>query len=187
MAPNISSTATFIGPITYPATKNLRNHFSWIVQQGHTHVTLLISSTGGSLLEGFALYNFFRALPLDITMWNIGSIESIANIVFLAADKRLACPHAYFKFHGFDWTFKEKETVSHKKLKEIVLSLATDEKRYFTLLKEHTSLTDALIHEMDFFKKGVIIEASQAQQLGIVQDVQKIKIPTGQLVFNIDF
>jgi len=60
----------------------------------------LFSSNGGSVNAGIALYNFLRALPVEIIMHNTGSIDSIATVIFLAADKRYAALHSTFLFHG---------------------------------------------------------------------------------------
>lgn len=53
----------------------------------------LFSSPGGQVESGVTLYNFLRALPVEIIMHNTGSIDSAANIVFLAADTRYASVH----------------------------------------------------------------------------------------------
>jgi len=65
----------------------------------------LFSSSGGHVESGIALYNFLRALPVGIIMHNTGSIDSIANIVFLAADTRYSSVHSSFLFHGINWNF----------------------------------------------------------------------------------
>ena len=107
---------TFVGPIYHPATKNLRNLCSQLGGNGTPELHLFLSSTGGSLAEGFALYNFLRSLPLELTTHNIGSIESVANVVFLAADQRCAAPDTHFLLHGFDWTFSAQTTLVQRYL-----------------------------------------------------------------------
>src|SRR5882672_3321203 len=92
---------TFVGPINPPATVRFRNACSAAVNDKVTHLNILFSSTGGSLDEGFSLYGFLRALPVELTMHAIGSVESIANVIFLAADKRLATAESHFMFHPY--------------------------------------------------------------------------------------
>ncbi|WP_155837415.1 ATP-dependent Clp protease proteolytic subunit [Herminiimonas sp. CN] len=50
----------------------------------------------GSTDQGFALYNFLRSLPIPLKTHNIGDVESIAVVVFLASTKRFTCPHSRF-------------------------------------------------------------------------------------------
>src|SRR5258708_24946324 len=63
------------------------------------------SSTGGSVQAGVTLFNFLRALPVDVVMHNTGSVDSIATVIFLAGKVRYACEHSRFLFHGINWTF----------------------------------------------------------------------------------
>ena len=41
-------------------------------------------------MEGVAIYTTLRALPLDLTTHNIGNVDSIGNIIFLAGARRYA-------------------------------------------------------------------------------------------------
>ena len=97
----------FHGPINHPATTKLRNALCQIVndQQRFDSLILLMNSTGGPLDDGFSLYGFLKSLPIKVTTVNTGLIASIANVPFLAGEYRIACPHARFHFHDFDWTY----------------------------------------------------------------------------------
>ena len=71
-----------------------------VAQTRPSRLYFLFSSSGGSVDAGIALYNYLRALPVPIVMHNTGSIDSIANVVFLAADERYANPHSIFLLHA---------------------------------------------------------------------------------------
>src|SRR5947207_3216984 len=58
----------------------------------------LFASPGGSVDAGVAIYNYLRSLPVKLIMHNNGAIDSIANVIFHAADERKATPHATFLF-----------------------------------------------------------------------------------------
>lgn len=83
----------------------------------------LFSSTGGQVEPGIALYNFLRALPVKIIMHNTGSIDSIANIIFLAADTRYASVHSSFLFHGINWNFAANTSLNKSQLTEILSNM----------------------------------------------------------------
>src|SRR5437763_1170116 len=93
----------FVGPIQNPAVKNLRNACCGLVSNGTKEIQILFSSTGGAVDEGFALYNFLRALPVKLTMHAIGYVDSMAMTVFLAGEKRYCTPDSTFLFHDFSW------------------------------------------------------------------------------------
>ena len=185
--PSAPAVLTFVGPMNYPATKNLRNACAQMVQNGAQELYILFSSTGGALVEGFALYNFLRALPMKLTMHNIGSVESIANIVFLAADQRFACPHTHFLLHGFDWTFGTQMTLVHERVKEISKSMSADEERFVSVLKARSGISDEKLKELDFWRKSAIVGANDAKVYGLVQEVKEAKTPPGSTVWNVDY
>jgi ATP-dependent protease ClpP protease subunit len=55
------------------------------VNQGATGISLLLSTPGGDVLRGVTFYHFLRALPIPLTIHNVGSVNSIGNAIFLAA------------------------------------------------------------------------------------------------------
>jgi len=68
--------------------------------QGTKEIYLHFASFGGNTAAGIAAYNVLRALPVKLITHNIGNIDSVANIIFLAGEERFAVPHATFMFHG---------------------------------------------------------------------------------------
>lgn len=57
------------------------------LQLGNEELNLIINSPGGSVIEGFAIYNKLKALPNKITVKVEGLAASIATLIALAADK----------------------------------------------------------------------------------------------------
>src|SRR5579859_1576611 len=70
----------FSGPIQHGATRVLMNMCCDAVNESVTDLTILFSSDGGSIDEGFALYGLLRALPVELTMHNVARIGSMANV-----------------------------------------------------------------------------------------------------------
>ena len=54
-----------------------------IMQNGGKQVHLMFQSGGGFIGDGIALYNFFKALTLDVTIYNTGTVASMAAVAFL--------------------------------------------------------------------------------------------------------
>src|ERR1700735_763784 len=75
---------SFSAEIIPHTTEALIALISHQVNIGVINLHLLISTPGGSVMNGMNLYNFLRALPLELTTHNIGNVDSIGNAVFLA-------------------------------------------------------------------------------------------------------
>src|ERR1035438_7167886 len=60
-------------------------------------IHILFQSSGGCVGDGVCLYNFFRVLPFDLTLYNVGSVQSIAAIAYLGAKHRKTSAHALFQ------------------------------------------------------------------------------------------
>jgi ATP-dependent protease ClpP protease subunit len=73
-------------------------------RNGYNQVNLCISSVGGILDQTYYLFNILEAIDIEIITWNVGNIQSAANIIFLCGDKRFATAGSTFFFHqtGYD-------------------------------------------------------------------------------------
>jgi ATP-dependent protease ClpP protease subunit len=140
---------------------------------------ILFSSPGGSIDAGITLYNFLRALPVRLVMHNIGSINSIANVVFLAADRRLAVPHSSFLFHGFTWTFAQPTPVPHVQLQEIVSRFQGDESKMIGIITERTRLTEAEMRA--FILRGESKNPTFALEKGVIHEIAAAQVPPDAL------
>ncbi len=156
-----------------------------IAQTKPTQLYFLFSSSGGSVDAGIALYNFLRALPVPITMHNTGSIDSIANVVFLAADERYAAPHASFLLHGIHWGFGQGAQLTWNQLQETVSNFKASESRFAGIMKERTSLTESELTAL--FHQGESKDLAFAKAKGIIKDVRPVRITPGSPFFALNF
>jgi ATP-dependent protease ClpP protease subunit len=58
------------------------------------------AAPSGRVMNGINIYNVLRGLPAKVVFHNVGNVDSIGNVLFLAGDERYACPHSTFMFHG---------------------------------------------------------------------------------------
>lgn len=81
-----------------------------IVNQHYTtgvmDYTLLLSSRGGTTQYGHTAYHQLKALPINLTTWNIGVVGSAALSVYCAGKRRYCVAEAKFWLHCTDWTFQ---------------------------------------------------------------------------------
>lgn len=62
-------------------------------------ITLYISSPGGEVNSGLAIYDFMQLLPCPIHTVCLGKASSMAAILFLSGQKRSMLPHAHLMLH----------------------------------------------------------------------------------------
>jgi ATP-dependent protease ClpP protease subunit len=150
-------------------------------------IILNISSTGGNLQSAFAAYYHLRSLGIPLVSHNTGTVESSAVLLYLAADVRLAAPHARFLFHTFQWTFGS-ETVRHPTLRENIASLDFDAQRYRNIFNERTEGAE---RPGEVFKAldmdGFFIAAPAAAITGgLCSGIAEPAVPAGAVFWWID-
>lgn len=142
-----------------------------------------ISSNGGDVAAGFTLYNFLVSLPADIAMHNVGTVDSVATVIFLAASERYAAPHSTFLYHGVTLNVGGPMSFTIEQLSERVGSLAADEARIAEVIADKTNLD--VIQINTFQKQGETLNPSAAKVHGIVHDIRDVSIPNGAPIINI--
>ena len=114
-------------------------------------------------------------------MINMGTVESIAMIPFLAGDERRAVPHAKFLIHSLSWTF-HNAPIDFLRVAENEASLREDAERYAAIYNERTvGATSPVDVEKALSGSAVIIGASQAFCAGITTTKENLwpKIAAG--------
>jgi len=152
---------------------------SEIVSKEHPDILyLILSSTGGSVDYGITLYNFLRALPCILVTHNIGTIESIANIVFLAGEQRLAAKRARFLLHGIFWHPAASTIIANAQISELRSRFCDDEDNIKSIIMERTALKEDQIR--DFFLTGESRSPEFAKEVGIISSIDELKIQRGR-------
>ncbi len=126
----------FTGPINSSTCGNLISTCAKALQQGADVLQLDIATMGGECSYGFTLYNFLRTLPVPVHTHNLGTVESMGNILFLAGERRTASIHSKFLFHPFHWTLHG--SVDHSRMAEYAMSLDYDLRLYAQIVAERT-------------------------------------------------
>ena len=146
---------------------------------------LLLSSPGGSVDYGITLYNFLRALPCVVVTHNTGSIESVANIIFLAGEWRFACPASRFLLHGVFWQPPAGNPIPSAQLSELTDRFRHDEERIREILMSRTWLTTEQIDA--YFRSGESKTAEFAKESGIISEIVAAKVRRGSSFFSCNF
>jgi ATP-dependent protease ClpP protease subunit len=141
------------------------------------NIYLMFSSSGGSVEHGITLYNYLKALPCGLVIHNMGSVQSVATVVFHAAEPkfRYAVPHATFMFHGINWSIPSPTALSHTRVDEIKSALVHSENRFASIICGRCTLTEAEVRAL--FVMGKTEDTAFAVEKGIIKEVREIKIP----------
>lgn len=170
----------FVAEINRTTTENLLAVLADLTNTTVKKVFLMISTSGGAIAEGITLYNMLRAFPFALVTHNIGNVDSIGNVVFLAGTERYASPHSVFSFHGSGF-----EVASQTRFEE---SLLTNELRRLqdkndivsTILQERTRLRPREIAHL--FQQFDSKNAAYAKAKGIIHQIRDVAIPSASSV-----
>jgi ATP-dependent Clp protease, protease subunit len=176
----------FCAPIIHPATTKFRTTLCNAVNLQVPSITVLMSSGGGMVEEGMSLYGFIRSLPVEITVHNIGQIDSIALAVYLAGSRRLANPDSTFLIH--DFYFPQPLPVSNRhQAADISVGLTGGRQKMVNILRTTTKMTDEQFRSLKFLEEASIQTAVTAKENGITHEIQRAIVPAGAEVFNVEY
>jgi ATP-dependent Clp protease protease subunit len=147
-------------------------------------IYLCLSSPGGEVAAGITLYNFLRALPAKVVTHNIGAVDSICTVVFLAGEERFATPSASFLFHGVRTNFNQGASVTIYQLREIVSGLDEDHNKIVHVITSRTKLTEEEVRQL--FSQGESKNSAFAESKGIVNAVSDLVIPGNQKLISLN-
>jgi ATP-dependent Clp protease protease subunit len=158
------------------------------INKGATEIYLMLSTAGGNVDDGIAVYNVLRGLPVPLTTHNIGAINSIGNVIFLGAlpDRRKACPHSTFMYHGVGFDVPAAARFEQKTLMERLDGLTASQSKIGNILADRTQLTTPEIDNL--FLQAQTKDTAFALAKGVISEIIDVNLPPGtpliQLVFQ---
>ena len=170
--------------INIEKTKALMEICSQMVTN-YTPVTIYFqfSSGGGHVDSAITLYNFLKSLPCEIIMHNTGSIDSAANVVFMAGNKRYAVAHTSFLFHGVGYTFGQ-QGLTRAQINEGLSVVDIAEEKIAGILAANTDLTAVEIKNL--FIEGKSQSATFAKQKGVISELREVTLPEGTPIYTVN-
>jgi ATP-dependent Clp protease protease subunit len=175
---------SFTAKVTDQTTTALMNTLAAAIQQGTTDLTLLLSTPGGSVMHGMTLYNYLSALPVDLKTYNIGNVDSIGAIVFLAGRTRYACPHSTFMLHPVAFGLGNAQNFEQPDLAAIVQSLEADQSRIASIYAERSGLAKSGAQAL--FSQQKTYSATEAKTFRFVDEVKALTIQSGAQVVHMN-
>jgi len=171
---------TFVGLIDNAAVHRITNGMATAMGNGVDQVHLLFQSYGGAVGDGVFLYNYFRALPIGLTLYNLGKVESIATIAFLGAKRRKVSTYATFMIHRTTIT---EQLATARRLESTTKSLTLDDDRTEAILRDHLKMPDERWKELEYH--DVNFSAKDAVGFGIADEVAEFAPPPNTRMYDL--
>jgi ATP-dependent Clp protease protease subunit len=156
------------------------NAFTIATNNQVTHVHLLFQCAGGNVADSICLYNFFQGLPIDLTPYNAGSVQSGGVIAFLGAKHRKCSTHATFMIHR---TWATLQAATADRLKAMAESLLLDDERTERILGEHVKIPQEKWETHKAF--DLWFSADEACSSGLATEIGEFAPPVGTTLFTI--
>ncbi len=176
---------SFLAEVNPTTTEVLIGAIGGQLQHGFDELHLLLSTPGGNVREGVALYNMLMGLPLKVITHNVGSVNSIGNVVYLAGSERYANRTSSFMFHGVGFDIANTR-FEEKGLIEKLDNLRNDQGLISEIITRRTKIRAREVNRL--FLRAAFLRADEAKTRGIVHKIRDIKVPKGvtfiQLVFK---
>jgi ATP-dependent Clp protease, protease subunit len=181
--------ATFYATIDPVTSEALLTRVGEHAENGVETVHIVMSSPGGKVASGMELYENLRESKVEIVTENRGEVASMANVVFLAGDRRLAYPEATFRLHPVAWPIgglrldaadlhtvrTEVESLPDadpdllRELDEAIEHVTEADAQVREVLEERTKMSRRLIESL--VKQDTTMNASEALAAGIVHKI----------------
>ena len=134
---------------------------------------------------GITIYNVLRGLPIMLTTHNVGNVDSIGTVIYLAGENRLV-PQSTFMLHGVSFTAPPMSQFFEKTLKERLAWIQADHERIKAIYNERAGIDPDRAEEI--FLGENTMNASESVTSGLAHGIQPVQIPAGspvmQLIFN---
>ncbi len=176
---------SFSAEINVKTTESLIAVMSQQANDGVEHVYLMMSTPGGEVMSGLNLYNTLRSFPFRLTTHNMGNVDSVGNVIFLAGEARYACAHSTFMFHGVGFNVAHPTRFEEKLLRERLDSISADHARIGAIINDRTNLEESQIGQL--FLEARTKDAAYAASVGIVNEIRDVQIPRGTPVLSLVF
>lgn len=164
----------FTAPIVPETVNALVGHLAALAPH-HEEIHLLLNSPGGSVLDGVHCYNVLRSLPVKLSTYNVGNVDSIANVIFLAGDDRFAADSAVFLFHGVGMDLTGPMRLEEPFLRERLQSIEADHDRIAGIMADRTKLT--VETATGLFREQRVHGADWALDNGIIHGIKRPALP----------
>ena len=134
-----------------------------------TDIHVYINSGGGSVIEGWAIYDKLKTSGKKITTIGEGMVGSIATIIFMAGDYRKLHENSRFFIHNPYWQPDSPTPMEADDLISLGESLQAEQKK---ILDFYSNQTGKAIEQLEpLMQKATDLTSTQAIELGFANEI----------------
>ena len=175
----------FTAEINPSTVEQLTSVATQAVEKDIREVYLAMSTPGGQVQAGIALYNTLLGMPFSLTVHNISSVNSIGNVIFLAGKKRYATGNATFMFHGVAMEVNGPRRIDEQFVQNSLDSILADQKRMGDIITTRSNINEEEIAQL--FRTQRTVDSAWARGNGVIEDIRDFAIPPGSPVVPLVF
>ncbi|MGV8961904.1 MAG: ClpP family protease [Candidatus Saccharimonadaceae bacterium] len=127
---------------------------------GHDQIDVYINSPGGSVYDGFAIYDVSKLIKSPIRTVCVGMAASMAAVLMFMGKERCGTQHSRIMFHqpsGRASGTSEEIQISHEEIQKV-------KKELYEIVEQHTTLTGV----EQLFRLDTWYTAKEAIECGIL-------------------
>lgn len=158
----------FNGPVNNQTINSLMTTIDNKMKEGIRDFVLLISSHGGDTAAGLTAYSYLKGLPVRIIACNIGTVSSIAIVLYCIGTKRLSVPHTKFLIHEPYWSFSESRLDEYE-IDEILKRLSIYKQNIAKVISTNTGRS--IIEVLETMRNRTVFTSDEARSWGLVHEI----------------
>lgn len=134
-----------------------------------TDIHVYINSGGGSVIEGWAIYDKLKTSGKKITTIGEGMVGSIATIIFMAGDYRKLHENSRFFIHNPYWQPDSPTPMEADDLISLGESLQAEQKK---ILDFYSAQTGKAVEDLEpLMQKATDLTSAQALEMGFANEI----------------
>ena len=159
----------FAGKVTLKKTNDLTSYIHKQMQEGVKDFILNINSSGGDSDAAIAAYQYLKQLPISITSYNTGNVQSAAALIYCSGSKRYSLPHSFFMLHGSSTTYPE--SMSFVDFTALSKLSSIHRQAFVEIFKTCTNASSSLLEHYFSSSDLHYFTADEAKEIGLTQEI----------------
>jgi ATP-dependent Clp protease, protease subunit len=167
----IERTNFFSGEVNFESIQALQQNILSYLQgkESLERITLIINSTGGTVVDGFAFYDFIKFFKIKLITIGLGCIQSMGLILFLCGQYRIIGKHAEINLHPI--ILPKVDGGNINQTKKIIESSQLSQDDYINAILEHSNKKLSKNKLNDLINKEARVSVEDAIRFGWAHEI----------------